>query len=74
VVIVAEIGDRLVGLLVDAVCDILTLQAGMLQATPEVGSAAVRTFVRGVITTENAIVTLLALDAVIPEDEILAAA
>lgn len=73
VVIVAEIGGRLVGLLVDAVCDILTLEAGMLQATPEVGSAAVRVFVRGVITTEDKIVTLLGLESVIPEDEILAA-
>lgn len=73
VVIVAEIEDRLVGLLVDAVCDILTLQQGMLQATPDVGSADVRTFVRGVITVDDSIVTLLALDAVIPDDEVLAA-
>lgn len=74
VVIVTEIGDRLVGLLVDAVCDILTLDEGAMQATPEVGSRAVREFVRGVITTDDGIVTFLALDAVIPEvDELVAA-
>lgn len=73
VVIVTEIEDRLVGLMVDAVCDILTLGEGMLQPTPEVGHAAVREFVRGVITTDEGIVTLLALDAVIPEGDLMAA-
>jgi purine-binding chemotaxis protein CheW len=74
VVIVAEIQDRLVGLMVDAVCDILTLGEGMLQPTPNVGDPGVRDFVRGVITTDDAIVTFLSLEAVIPSDEILAAA
>jgi purine-binding chemotaxis protein CheW len=74
VVIVAEVEGQLFGLLVDAVCDILTLQEGMLQPTPHVGSAAVQTFVRGVITTDSAIVTLLALEPVLPPMEGLAAA
>lgn len=73
VVIVAEVGERLVGLLVDAVCDILTLGEGMLQPAPEVGAARVHEFVRGVITTADDIVTLLSLDSVIPEDQDLAA-
>jgi purine-binding chemotaxis protein CheW len=73
VVIVTEIGDRLVGLMVDAVCDILTLGEGMLQPAPDVGSPRVHEFVRGVITTNDGIVTLLSLDAVIPPGEQLAA-
>jgi purine-binding chemotaxis protein CheW len=73
VVIVAEIEDRLVGLLVDAVCDILTLGEGMLQSAPEVGDRRVHEFVRGVITTNNEIITLLSLEAVIPPGEDLAA-
>ena len=73
VVIVAEIGDRLVGLMVDAVCDILTLGEGMLQPAPEVGEPRVHEFVRGVITTNDGIVTLLSLDAVIPPGEAIAA-
>ena len=73
VVIVAEIGERLVGLLVDAVCDILTLGDGHLQPTPEVGEPRVHEFVRGVITTNDGIVTLLSLDAVVPADQDLAA-
>ena len=73
VVIVAEIGDRLVGLLVDAVCDILTLGEGMLQPAPNVGEPRVHEFVRGVITTNDGIVTLLSLETVIPPGEALAA-
>jgi purine-binding chemotaxis protein CheW len=73
VVIVAEIGDRLVGLLVDAVCDILTLGEGMLQPAPDVGAPQVNEFVRGVITSNDGIVTLLSLDAVIPPGVELAA-
>jgi len=73
VVIVAEIGDRLVGLMVDAVCDILTLGEGMVQPAPEVGEPRVHEFVRGVITSNDGIVTLLSLDSVIPPGDALAA-
>jgi chemotaxis signal transduction protein len=60
VVIVTEIGDCLVGLMVDAVCDILTLDEGMLQPAPDMGAPRVHEFVRGMITTNDGIVTLLA--------------
>ena len=73
VVIVAEVDDRVAGLLVEAVCDILALGEGTLQPVPEVGDARVHDFVRGVITTDAGIVTLLALDFVLPPAEDLAA-
>jgi purine-binding chemotaxis protein CheW len=66
VVIVADIGGRAVGLLVDEVCDILTVAEDMLQTAPDVGSETLATFVRGVITTDEGIVTLLTLDQVLP--------
>ena len=43
VIVVVETGDRTIGLLVDAVSDILTVTAGDIQTTPELardGSAA----------------------------------
>ncbi len=73
VVIVAEIGNRIAGLLVDAVCDILTLGEDMLQPAPNVGAPEVHEFVRGVIITPDGIVTLLSLETVIPSEEDLAA-
>ena len=73
VVIVAEAGERVAGLLVEGVCDILTLNEGMLQPIPEVGDARVHDFVRGIVTTETGLVTLLALDSVLPPEELTAA-
>jgi purine-binding chemotaxis protein CheW len=66
VVMVAQIGEHQVGLLVDAVCDILMVGENMLQEPPSVGDR-VRDFVAGVMTTEQGIVTLLRLDHVMPE-------
>jgi purine-binding chemotaxis protein CheW len=66
VVMVAQIEDHQVGLLVDAVCDILMVGENMLQEPPNVGER-VRDFVAGVMTTDQGIVTLLSLDHVMPE-------
>lgn len=66
VVVVAEIGGRQVGLLVDAVCDILLLTEDMLQETPDVGAPVIQDFVQGVMTTDSGIVTLLCLNQVLP--------
>ena len=68
VVIVAEIGDRLVGLLVDAVCDIIAVTEDMVQPPPGVGTDDVREFVQGIISTDEGIVTLLSLDQVLPTE------
>lgn len=73
VVIVVEIGSRVAGLMVDAVCDIFSLGEGMLLPTPDVGDPGVHEFVRGVITNGGDIITLLSLDAVIPPADQFAA-
>ena len=67
VVIVAHIDGRQVGLLVDEVCDIVVLAENMLQPAPKVGSDRAEEFVRGVLTTEAGIVTLLGLEGVLPQ-------
>ena len=68
VVVVAHIDGREVGLLVDAVCDIRTVTEGLLQPPPDIGDQGVREFVRGVMTTEAGIVSLLSLDSVLPAE------
>lgn len=73
VVVVAQIHDRQVGLLVDAVEDILAVTDDMLQPTPDIGSRAARAFVAGVMTTDSGIVSLLSLDEVLPAELIEAA-
>ncbi|WP_374574885.1 chemotaxis protein CheW [Phenylobacterium sp.] len=68
VVVVAHINGREVGLLVDAVCDIITVTEGLLQPPPDIGDEAVREFVRGVMTTQAGIVSLLSLSSVLPAE------
>ena len=68
VVVVTQIHAHVVGLLVDAVCDILPLTEDMIQAAPDVGSAAARDFVQGVITTNDGIVSVLRLGHVLPSE------
>ena len=62
------------GLVVDAVSDILTVTEGLIQPPPEVGSAESTAYVCGVMTTETGIVSLLALDCILPPDLRAAAA
>jgi len=73
VIIVVWIGTRLVGLLVDGVCDILTVSEEMLQPTPEVASDALKGFVSGVLTVEERMVCMIALEHLLPELDVAAA-
>jgi purine-binding chemotaxis protein CheW len=72
-ILVAEIADRLVGLLVDGVSEILSEPAASLQATPDVGCEITREFVRGLLPLEGRMLTLLSLDRVLPPIEAQAA-
>jgi len=73
VVVVAQIGEVQMGLVVDAVSDILTVTEGLIQPAPDVGSGESAAFVAGVMTTETGIVSLLSLDHVQPTEAPLAA-
>ena len=65
VVVVVAIGRRLVGLLVDSVCEILVAPAGAVQPTPEVAGAVVG-FVTGLLAADGRMIALLDLDTVLP--------
>ncbi len=69
VIIVAQIGPQLVGLLVDAVSDILTVTDDLVQPTPDVASDMARTFVQGLLAMDGRMISLIALDHVLPEIE-----
>jgi purine-binding chemotaxis protein CheW len=76
VVVVAEIGDQIVGLLVDAVCDIITVTDDMIQPSPHVGDGPVNDAVRGLIILDGRIVSVIRVDAILPQNlsvDILAA-
>ena len=73
VIIVVRIGQRLVGLLVDAVSEVLTATADMIQPTPDVSCDAVKMFIKGILALEGRMVSWITLDRILPEQEAEAA-
>jgi purine-binding chemotaxis protein CheW len=73
VVVVAQIGESQMGLVVDAVSDILRVTEGLIQPAPDVGSGASADYVAGVMTTETGIISLLCLDHILSVDVAIAA-
>ena len=73
VIIVANISGRVAGLLVDAVSDILTVTNDLVQPTPDVGCDQETAFVIGLIAMEDRMISLVSLDKMLPEQELLAA-
>lgn len=67
VIVVVKIEGQLVGLLVDAVSDILTVTDDLLQPTPDVASDLSRSFVRGVMAFEGRMISLIAVDNIPPQ-------
>jgi purine-binding chemotaxis protein CheW len=72
-VVVVQIGEAQVGLVVDAVSDILTVTQGLIQSPPDIGGEILN-YVNGVMTSDTGIVSLLSLDNVLPPEPIVLAA
>ena len=73
VIMVAHIGGRMVGLLVDAVSDIIQLTDEALQPTPDIASDQVKSFVKGLFALDGRLISLIELEQIIPEVEAEAA-
>ncbi|MDB5433364.1 MAG: CheW protein [Caulobacter sp.] len=73
VIIVVATGGRTVGLLVDAVSDILSVTQGVIQPTPDMACDRVKTFVRGLISIDSRMISEIALERLMPELDAIAA-
>jgi purine-binding chemotaxis protein CheW len=73
VVMVVRIKEQLVGLLVDAVCDILSVPDSAVQPAPELACDALKGFVRGLITIDDRMITWIDLDRTLPPVQMEAA-
>jgi len=69
VIIVAQVHRKMVGLLVDAVSDILTVKDDDIQPTPEISSDLQRQFARGILSIEKRMICLIELEALFPDTE-----
>ena len=63
VIIVVQVGAQIIGLLVDAVSDILTQSTENIQPTPEVATDLAKSFVRGVLAVDGRMIGLIELDS-----------
>lgn len=66
VIMVVQVGHQAIGLLVDAVSDILTVSGDAVQPTPDVASEMAKSFVRGVLAIDGRMISLITLDNVLP--------
>jgi purine-binding chemotaxis protein CheW len=62
VIIVANSGNRTIGLLVDAVSDILTVSPTNIQSVPDVMRESQNEYVEGIAVLDGRMVTLLGVD------------
>lgn len=69
VIIVAQVNSRVVGLLVDAVSDILTVSDEQIQPTPEISSDLEKQYARGILAIDKRMICLIELGALIVETE-----
>lgn len=65
VVIVAAVGGTTIGLLVESVSEILSVEKSSIQETPDIKSEATRNSILGMISVGDAMVRVVNLDAVL---------
>lgn len=70
VIMVVRVNEKLQGLIVDAVNDIVTIDEDNLQAPPDVSGNRLDEIIRGLASIEDRMVMILALDALAIEPEI----
>lgn len=66
-IIVTDIAGKLVGLLVEQVSDMMTINSEDLQPAPEIIPEAQRAFCRGIVALEKSMVCFLNLDTIIAD-------
>ena len=69
VIIVAQVKSRIVGLLVEAVSDILTITEDNIQPVPEISSDIEKQYARGILAIDKRMICMIELDALFPEKE-----
>ncbi len=74
VFVVVEHGDKVAGLLVDAVCDIITVTDDMCQPIPETGTTTSREYIEGLIMMDSRIISILAIAKLMPDGTVQALA
>lgn len=65
VVVIVSLGDRIVGVLVDKVSDILTVNGKDIREVPDMESRDIHDFLVGIVTAHERMVAILAIDRLV---------
>jgi purine-binding chemotaxis protein CheW len=68
VIVVVTVGTRVMGMIVDAVSDVLDIARADIQATPDFGTQVDARFIHGMARTAGKLVILLDIDRVLGEE------
>ncbi len=70
VIVIAMVGEKMVGLLVDAVSDVLQVSQDAIRAAPDFGSAVDTRFIEGVFQTREHLAVALNLEKLLSDIEL----
>jgi purine-binding chemotaxis protein CheW len=70
VIVIAMVGEKMVGLLVDAVSDVLQVSQDAIRASPDFGSAVDTRFIEGVFQTREHLAVALNLEKLLSDIEL----
>ena len=70
VIVIASVGDKTVGLLVDAVSDVLTVALDAIRDAPDFGAAVDTRFINGVFQSKEHLAVALNLEELLSESEL----
>ena len=71
VIVFATVGDKTVGLLVDAVSDVLMVPKDTIREAPDFGSAVDTRFINGVFQSKERLTVALNLEELLTESELI---
>jgi purine-binding chemotaxis protein CheW len=72
VIIVVTVGPKVIGLVVDAVSDVLDIPAAEMRVVPDMGTRADTRFISGMATVGDRMTVLLDIDRLLSEEEVAA--
>lgn len=70
VIVIATVAEKTVGLLVDAVSDVLTIEQNAIREAPDFGSSVDTRFINGVFQSRERLTVALNLEELLSEDEL----
>jgi purine-binding chemotaxis protein CheW len=73
VIVIAMVSEKMVGLLVDAVSDVLNVTQSEMRAAPDFGAAVDTRFIHGVFQTKERLAVALDLEKLLCESELAVA-